>query len=449
MRDTRYEKTLVYGLEESGRSAIEALLARGENVLATDSRDIPGIREDMVRLGVEFSLSDSVDVLEGVDRIVVSPGISPRDPLLKRAEALGISIVSEIGLGIQMLGNSVRLIGVTGTNGKTTVVDMVHNVLEKAGVAHTVAGNSWRALTGCLKEARDTGLLILEVSSFQLHYLQDAKFEIAALLNVRPDHLNWHSSFEEYARDKSRIFSGQTADDFALVSAKDLMSLQATEKLDSTLLLVGEGDTAVTENSLLLKGEPLVDKSGLSFFGDHNYENALFAAAITQRVGLSNENIASGLTQYRPKEHRTEVVLESGGITYVNDSKATNPAATAAALAGFKQPVVLILGGSKKDTEFIEILPHLEKCRAIICQGEAGCVIYEYLTGAGWGSIVHRVSGLGAAVDLSESLAKAGDAVLLSPGCASFDQFSGYEERGDAFRKLVTERVEPRRVVSG
>lgn len=449
MTDTQYEKTLVYGLGESGRSAIEALLAKGENVLATDSRDSQRIREDMARLGVEFRPGVSAEVLEGVDRIVVSPGISPKDPLLKHAETLGIPVISEIGLGIEMLGNSVRLIGVTGTNGKTTVVDMVHNVLEKAGVAHTVAGNSWRALTVCLQEARDTGLLVLEVSSFQLHYLQDAKFEIASLLNVRPDHLNWHSSFEEYARDKSRIFSGQTADDLALVSAKDLVSLQATEKLVSEMLLVGEGDTAVTENSLSLKGEPLVGKSELSFFGDHNYENALFAAAIAQRVGLSNESIASGLIQYRPKSHRTEVVLERGGVTYVNDSKATNPAATAAALAGFKQPVVLILGGSKKDTEFIEILPHLEKCRAIICQGEAGCVISEYLTGAGWGSIVHRVSVLGAAVDLSESLAQVGDAVLLSPGCASFDQFSGYEERGDAFRKLVTERVEPRRVVSG
>jgi len=440
-------KTLVYGLGESGVAATKVLLERGEEVLAADAKDDERLRDALAKLGVEGSLGAGPEVLDGVDRVVTSPGIRPQDPVLRAAEGRSIPVVSEVGLGLELLGPRIRVAAVTGTNGKTTVVDMLHRMLDAAGMPHTVAGNSWRALTGCLDEARSAGLLLLEVSSFQLHYLRSPGFEVAALLNARPDHLNWHASFEEYVRDKLRVFEGQGQGDLALVSAGDPVGRGAASSLCASVLVIGEGDTAVRDGRLFLRGSEMATEGELSFTGAHNLENALFAAAAADRLGASAEGIRAGLLGYRLKPHRMEVVAERAGVLYVDDSKATNPAAVAAALASFERPVVLILGGSEKEADFAEILPHLDRCRAIICQGESGPGILEYLRGAEWGDACRLAVDLGEAVAAAEALARTGDVVLLSPGCASFDQFAGYAERGEAFARLVTDLVGSRGVV--
>jgi UDP-N-acetylmuramoylalanine--D-glutamate ligase len=433
--------TLVYGLGESGISATRALLRNEEAVLVADSGDDDRLQSTLRELGVEGVLGAGPEVLNGSDRVVVSPGIRPRDPVLRAAEARGMPVVSEVGLGLEMLGGSgVRVAAVTGTNGKTTVVDMLHRMLD--GVPHAVAGNSWRALTGCLDEVREAGLLLLEVSSFQLHYLEAPGFDVAALLNARPDHLNWHSSFEEYVRDKLRVFEGQGPQDLALVSARDPVGLEASDDLAAEVLVVGEGETAVRGGRLSLRGRELTSEAELRFAGTHNLENALFAGAAAERLGASVEEIRAGLLGYRLKPHRLEVVAERAGVLYVDDSKATNPAAVAAALTSFDEPVVLILGGSEKQTDFAEVLPHLERCRAVVCQGEAGPGIFGYLRNAGCGDACRLVADLREAVAEAASLARDGDVVLLSPGCASFDQFAGYAERGEEFARLVAELAE-------
>lgn len=429
-------RTLVYGLGESGIAATRALLERDENLFAADAGDTEALRGVLGELGVDGALAAGPEVLDGVGRVVVSPGIRPSDPVLREAEAQGIPVVSEVSLGLEMLGPDIRVAAVTGTNGKTTVVDMLCHVLEDAGVPHAVAGNSWRALTGCLDEVRRTGLLVLEVSSFQLHYRGEGGFEVAALLNTRPDHLNWHASFEEYVADKLRVFEGQGPEDLALVSASDPVGMGAVGGLAARTLVVGEGETGVRDGSLILRGESVVAEEELRFAGRHNHENALFAAAAAQKIGLSVEEIRAGLRGYELKPHRLQVVAERGGVLYVDDSKATNPAAVAAALGSFERPVVLILGGSEKETDFAEILPRLGGCRAVICQGEAGPRLRDYLDDRGVPDVV-LVPDLAAAVSEAEARARSGDAVLLSPGCASFDQFAGYAERGDEFARLV------------
>jgi UDP-N-acetylmuramoylalanine--D-glutamate ligase len=431
-------RTLVYGLGESGVAATRVLLERGERVFAADAADDERLRRSLAELGVEGSLGAGPEVLSGVNRVVVSPGIRPQDPVLRSAEERGIPVVSEVGLGVELLGEEVRVAAVTGTNGKTTVVDMLHRILDASDVPHAVAGNSWRALTGSLEEVRTAGLLVLEVSSFQLHYLRDPGFEVAALLNVRPDHLNWHASFDEYARDKLRVFEGQGPEDLALVSAGDPTGSEAAKCLAADVLVVGEDDTAVRDGYLLLRGSRMVAEGELRFAGVHNHENALFAAGVAQRLGVALQDIRTGLLGYEPKPHRMEVIAERGGVLYVDDSKATNPAAVAAALRSFEgRPVVLILGGSEKETDLSEILPYLDRCRALVCQGGAGLRIFDYLVEEGWGGISHLVADLAGAVAEATALARPGDVVLLSPGCASFDQFAGYAERGAAFARLV------------
>ncbi|WP_273889211.1 UDP-N-acetylmuramoyl-L-alanine--D-glutamate ligase [Rubrobacter naiadicus] len=435
-------KTLVYGLGESGRAACRALLDEGGmGVVAADLADSPELRRVVRELGVEGRLGVSPDeALEGVGRVVVSPGVPPSDPVLSAAEKRGLEIVPEVGVALGMLGGGVRVAAVTGTNGKTTVVDMAGAMLREAGLDHAVAGNSWRALSGCVEEARRAGVLLLELSSFQLHYLEGFGFEAAALLNVRPDHLDWHSSFEEYARDKLRIFAGQRPEDLAVVSARDPVGSGAVSSLVAETLVVGEEGTEVRDGWLLLRGERLVETGRLSFTGRHNLENALFAAALAQRLGADRAGIAAALVSYRLKPHRLQVVAERGGVLYVDDSKATNPSSVAAALESFDRPVVLLLGGSEKETGFGELLPVLGRCRAVVCFGKAGPGIHEYLAReAAMDGRLLLVPDLARAVEAARREARAGDVVLLSPGCASFDEFSGYAERGEVFTRLVKE----------
>jgi UDP-N-acetylmuramoylalanine--D-glutamate ligase len=435
-------RTLVYGLGESGVAATRALTERGERVLVADGSDDERLRDTLAALDVPGILGADSEVLDGIDRVIVSPGIRPRNPVLRAAGARGIPIVSEVGLGLELLGEDALVVAVTGTNGKTTVVDMLHHMLEASGVPHAVAGNSWRSLTGCLEEPRTAGLLVLEVSSFQLHYLQNPGFEVAALLNVRADHLNWHESFEEYINDKLGIFEGQQAEDLALVSATDPIGRAAIDTLRAEALVVGEGDTALRDGRLFLRGSHLADVAELRFAGTHNHENALFAAAAAQRLGAELGEIREALLEYEARPHRTRVAAHVSGVTYVDDSKATNPSAVAAALESFDVPVVLILGGSEKNTDFSEVLPGLGVCRAVVCQGEAGPRIAAYLEDQGFQDVVHRTPDLEKAVKRATELARPGDVILLSPGCASYDQFPGYAERGDAFIGFVCELAE-------
>jgi UDP-N-acetylmuramoylalanine--D-glutamate ligase len=432
-------RTLVYGLGESGVAATRALSERGERVLVADGGDDERLRGTLAALGVSGVLGAGPGVLQGIARIIASPGISPRNPVLRAAGARGIPIVSEVGLGLELLGEDARVVAVTGTNGKTTVVDMLHRMLEASGVLHAVAGNSWKTLTGCLEETRTAGLLVLEVSSFQLHYLQNPGFAVAALLNVRPDHLNWHESFEEYTNDKLRIFERQQEEDLALVSAADPIGSAAIDTFRAEALIVGEGDTALRDGRLLLRGSHLADVTELRIAGTHNYENALFAAAAAQRLGADLGKIREALLEYESRPHRMRVAAQKSGVTYVDDSKATNPAAVAAALESFDVPIVLILGGSEKDTDFSEVLPGLAVCRAVVCQGEAGPRIAAYLEDEGFQNVVHSTPDLEKAVERATELARPGDVVLLSPGCASFDQFPGYAQRGDAFIGFAAE----------
>ncbi|WP_053058081.1 UDP-N-acetylmuramoyl-L-alanine--D-glutamate ligase [Rubrobacter aplysinae] len=442
------DKTLVYGLGESGEAAARALAERGYPVLAADSADTGAARDVAARLeglGVETrpgAGAEALDeVLGGVWRVVTSPGVPPRDPVLTEAERRGLPVVSEVALGLELLGKDVRVAAVTGTNGKTTVADMARAILEASGIPHVVAGNSWSALTGRLEEIRRAGNLVLEASSFQLHYLPEPGFGAAALLNVRPDHMNWHSSFEEYTQDKLRVFDGQGAWDLAVLNAHDPVCIEAAEDLPAEKILVGAGGadgTRVGGGGLYLRGERILEVEELGFAGRHNHENALAAAALAGSLGADAEGIRGGLSGYRMKAHRMQVVGERGGVLYVDDSKATNPAAVAAALSGLERPVVLLLGGSEKHTDFSEAASYLSGCRAVVCYGEAGGRIADSLAEAasGYGVGLGRAAGLAEAVSEAESRSRAGDVVLLSPGCASFDEFAGYAERGEAFARL-------------
>src|SRR5829696_449440 len=267
----RDRKTLIYGLGESGVAAARTLMDRGEEVVVADSNDSEHLRNLVLELGVEGWLGASPEVLnEDFYRIVTSPGIRPHNAVLAAAESRGVPVLSEVALGLSLLkaeAPGTRIAAVTGTNGKTTVADMIRTILEEAGVPHIVAGNSWRALSSCLDGVREAGLLVLEISSFMLHYLEEPGFDVAALLNVRPDHLNWHSSFEEYVSDKLRIFDWQNPEDLALVSATDPVGQNAIGRLRAETIVVGKAETLVKGGRLFLQGREIAAAEELPFLG--------------------------------------------------------------------------------------------------------------------------------------------------------------------------------------
>ncbi|MDX6450356.1 MAG: UDP-N-acetylmuramoylalanine--D-glutamate ligase [Gaiellaceae bacterium] len=373
-------KTLVYGLARSGRSAAERL-------------------DDPVLVDRSLGNEDDLSLLDGIDVVVKSPGVPGEAPLVAAARERGIPVWSEIELGYTLLPDA-KFIGVTGTNGKTTTTELLGAIFRAAGRNVAVAGNVGTPLTS----VHGAEWVVCELSSFQLEDVHELSCDVAVLLNLEPDHLDRHGSFEAYRDAKLRIFERSRA-----------------QVVPHGLGLPGIEFSAADE----LPAEPLIR-------GAHNRENAAAATAAARAAGIADEHIAAGLLSFPGVAHRLELVGERDGVRYVNDSKATNVAAALRALAAYAdEPVHLILGGSPKGEDFAPLAaaigPNVTSVHLI---GEEAERIAQVIDG-------HRDGDLETAVAHAARLAQPGDVILLSPASASFDQFENFEQRGDAFRALI------------
>jgi UDP-N-acetylmuramoylalanine--D-glutamate ligase len=375
-------RAVVYGAARSGRSAAERL----DGAVLVDRT-----------LGNE----DDLTLLDGVDVLVKSPGVPGEAALVQEARRRGVPVWSEVELGYRLLAPSgTRFVGVTGTNGKTTTAELLGAIFRAAGRDVVVAGNVGTPLTS----VREAEWVVCELSSFQLEDVHELACDVAVLLNLEPDHLDRHGSFDSYRAAKLRVF----------------------ERAGATVVPRGSGLEGIEFSADDdLPAEPLIR-------GRHNRENAAAATAAARAAGVEDEAIAAALRSFPGVPHRLELVAERGGVRYVNDSKATNVAAALRALAAYAdEPVHLILGGSPKGEDFeplaAAIGPNVRSVHLIGAEAERlGAVI----DGA-------RDGTLAAAVAHAERLARAGDVILLSPACASFDQFENFEQRGEAFRQLA------------
>jgi UDP-N-acetylmuramoylalanine--D-glutamate ligase len=401
-------RALVVGLARSGRAAALALARRGVGVVASDrSGDAdPGRLADA---GVEFRLGTEEEaLLEGVELVVKSPGVPAESPPVAGARARGIPIWSEVELGWRLLPTGARLIGVTGTNGKTTTTELLGAVLRADGRTVEVAGNVGRALTDAVEEAGRGSWIVCELSSFQLEDVETLACEIAVLLNLEPDHLDRHGTFEAYRTAKLRIFERARAKVVPRGFGIDGIEFSADDPLPA---------------------EPLIP-------GRHNRENAAAATAAARAAGVGDEAIARALRTFPGVPHRLELVRELRGVRWINDSKATNTAAARRGVAAYDAPLRLILGGSLKGEDFAPFARELpENVRSIYLVGAASDELARALDAAGRDYV--RAGDLVTAVDRAAAEAEPGDVVLLSPAAASYDQFSNFEERGDTFRRLV------------
>jgi UDP-N-acetylmuramoylalanine--D-glutamate ligase len=408
-------RVLVLGLARSGEAAARALAMRGVEVVGVDLAETHGAGR-LRRAGVEV-LVGAVDpaLLDGVTTIVKSPGV-PRDaPLVEAARERGLTVWSEVELGSRLLGNPV--LGVTGTNGKTTTSELLGEIFRAAGRPVAVAGNVGRPLTALDGVVESDAWVVCELSSFQLEDIESFRPRIAVLLNLTPDHLDRHATFDEYRAAKLRIFENQTEDDVAIVPRGFPTVPGAARRVE---FAVDDG----------LPAEPLVP-------GDHNRENAAAAAAAARAAGVGESAIAEGLRIFAGVPHRLELVREVGGVRFVNDSKATNPEAAAQALTAYPPGLRVILGGSRKGVAFTglaEAMASRRVARAYLV-GESADELAEALVAAGVTFTNSR--HLEDAVEDAFGDAEAGEVVLLSPACASFDQFESFEERGARFRQLV------------
>ncbi len=385
------KRAVVLGMARSGEAAAALLERNGVEV---------------VRVDRSLGNDEDVSLLDGADVLVKSPGV-PRDNAL--VQAARIPIWSEVELGYRLLPNPI--LGVTGTNGKTTTVEWLGAIFRAAGRDVAVAGNVGRALTGV--EAPPEAWIVCELSSFQLEDVHELRLPVAVLINLEPDHLDRHGTYEAYRDAKLRIFERQTAGDSAVVPR-------------GFGPVPGEGDRVEFS-----AGDPLPAEPSLP--GAHNRENAAAATAAARAAGVAEDAIAEGLRSFRGVAHRLELVAEIHGVRYVNDSKATNTAAARRALSAYDAPLHVILGGSRKGERFDELARELHGRAYLI--GETAGEIAEALDRAGVPYL--RCGDLAAAVESASRAASPGDVVLLSPACASYDQFRDFEQRGEEFRRLV------------
>jgi UDP-N-acetylmuramoylalanine--D-glutamate ligase len=403
-------RVLVLGLARSGRAAACALARRGVDVVAAD-RSAAAEPGRLADAGVEVRLgSEEESLLEGVELVVKSPGVPAESPLASAARARGIPIWSEVELGYRLLPPMTRLIGVTGTNGKTTTTELLGAILRADGRRVEVAGNVGRALTDAAEEVEPGCWVVCELSSFQLEDVHTLACDVAVLLNIEPDHLDRHGSFERYSAAKLRIF----------------------ERSGVQVVPRGLGlDGVVFAGSDPLPAEPLIP-------GAHNRENAAAATAAARAADVGDDAIAEGLRTFPGVPHRLELVRELRGVRWVNDSKATNTAAARRGVAAYDAPLRLILGGSLKGEDFASLARDLPPTvRSVYLIGAATDALATALDPAERNYV--RAGDLGTAITLAAGDADAGDVVLLSPACASYDQFENFEDRGDTFRRLVEE----------
>jgi UDP-N-acetylmuramoylalanine--D-glutamate ligase len=432
---------LVLGLARSGEAAAIALRARGETVIGVDAgdpRQQPALAAAARRLrdaGVEVHLDGPDDGLAAAARTLIkSPGVPRSAPLVQRALGHGIPVMGELELAWRLLPND--FIAVTGTNGKTTTTEWIGHIHRTAGEPVAVAGNVGTALSTLVGAVPATTTIVAESSSFQLEDTLAFAPEVALLLNITPDHLDRHGRFEDYVAAKLRAFANQGPDDFAVTPEDFTTPVGGHAKR----IRFGAGEDCelqVQGGEMTWRGRVLtaIDRIGLP--GVHNLQNAMAAATACLARGLPQDAVTEGLQTFAGVSHRLELVAQTRGVSFVNDSKATNVASTVVALRSYPSGVHLILGGQGKGQDFTPLTGLIEeRCTAVYLIGQDADLIAAAIDRSSV-PIAHAGT-LERAVELAAAAARAGEVVLLSPACASFDQYRDFEERGERFRELAS-----------
>lgn len=439
-------------MARTGLAVAEVLADLGARVVLYD-RESPAKLADAIEtasaLGVESRAGVDLVDLEGIDLVVPSPGVRRNHPALIEAESRGIEILSEIELAYRL--SKAPIIAITGTNGKTTTTVLMGRMMQADGrdtyiAGNVVAGDIRMPLVTAAHKAREDSVIVAEISTFQLEWIRSFRPKVAALLNVTCDHMDRHADFNEYASLKARVFENQAPDDFAIINAENPFTASLAPNLNGRVLQfarkseVDEGGFVRGDELIIrLNGREsvLCKRSDIPLRGEHNVENVLAAGCAAVAMGARPESILRAVREFKPIEHRLEPVAVIDGVEYINNSMCTNVDAAVRSIKAIDEPQIVIAGGKDKGSDYSPLGETIKKkAKHVVLIGVDADKIQTAAERAGFHAI-SRAGSMKEAVDIARSLAEPGDVIVLTPGCASFDMFGSFEERGQVFKQIV------------
>ncbi|WP_110112922.1 UDP-N-acetylmuramoyl-L-alanine--D-glutamate ligase [Bacillus sp. CGMCC 1.16541] len=433
---------LILGLAKSGTAAAKLVHQLGASVVVNDQKPYEEneAAQQLEKLGIQVVCGHHpLELLTNIDVIIKNPGIPYKNPLLQEAFKRNIPIITEVELAFEV--SEAPFIGITGSNGKTTTTTLIYQMLERGNRRPRIAGNIGTVACEVAQEAEKEDVIVTELSSFQLMGINKFQPHISLLLNIFDAHLDYHGTKEEYIEAKASIFKNQTTNDYAVVNADDEVVVKASKDTQATIVQFSttkqlEKGAYVKNNMVYFNDEAIIPLDKIVLPGKHNLENILAAVAVVKLYGCSNEAICKVLTTFTGVKHRVQYVTSINGRKFYNDSKATNILATKVALSAFTQPTIWLAGGLDRGNEFDELKSSLKHVKAVVTFGETAQKIERVAKEMGIQN-VKRVDNVEQAVIDAYSYSDEGDVVLLSPACASWDQFKTFEERGDIFIQSV------------
>ena len=433
------KKIFVLGMARSGYN-VAKLLAGNNEIIVTDKteQDENKIKE-LESLGVKFIQTDSPSDFfdESYDMLIKNPGIAMSHDTIQKAINFSIPVLNEMEVAYHFIPENVTTIGVTGSNGKTTTTTMIYELLKAMNKSVVLGGNIGFPLSEVVGNLKSGDILLLEISDHQLINFKDFKTNISVLTNICPTHLDFHGSYENYKIAKKRIFNNHSASDLAIINYTNVDSMEITNDIMTSKVYFNNDKTYVKDNAIYVNNEIIINLDDIKVKGMHNYENIMAALLVINEFGIDKEVVYKFLNSFKGVEHRIEFVCEKDGVNYYNDSKATNPTSTVVALSSFNSPVHLILGGMERGQDFHELDSVIKNAKCIYAIGEVSNRILAYAKEVG--VYVIKCDILKIAMDKINENVKSGEVVLLSPACASWDQYAKFEDRGNEFKKYCEE----------
>ena len=438
------KKIFILGMARSGYEAAKLLSDYNNEIIVTDGKEQ---KEELVNelksLGVKVIItSDQLSLLDdSFDYVIKNPGIKYDNPVVVKAKELGIKVINEVEMAYSFLDKSVNIIGVTGSNGKTTTTTLISEFMKNSFDNVYLGGNIGIPLSNFVRDIKPNSYLVLEISDHQLCDMYDFKTNVSVLTNITPTHLDFHKSYEVYQMTKKKIFNNHTSDDLAVINKDDEVSMKITDDIKSTKVYYGHDKTNLAyydEEGIYYDGKLVIKLDDIILKGKHNYQNIMGAIIAVKKYGVTDEVIQEVLKEFKGVEHRLEYVDTIDGVTYYNDSKATNCVSTITALNSFDKPTILLLGGYDRGHSFHDLDDSMKNVKCVVCFGETKNRIEEFCNDLN--IKCYKNDTLKEAMNVVKDICTPGDVVLLSPACASWDQYDKFEDRGDEFKNLVRER---------
>lgn len=435
------KKIFILGMARSGFSAAKLLAKYNNNILITDIKEQNDSDINKLKsLGIEFIKTDKPEDLltEDFDFVIKNPGIHPNHPVCKKAELLSIPVTNEMEVAYNFLPKSVKIIGITGSNGKTTTTTILYNILKKANLPVHLGGNIGYPLCSLIANIKDNDTLVLEISSHQLNDFINFKTDMSILTNLSEVHIDHFGTYDNYKAQKVKIFNYHDNSNLAVINKDNVDSIDSTKDIKSTKVFFSSSsnaDICIKSGFIVYKNENIIDLSDIKLKGNHNYENIMSVIVIAKEFNVSNDIICDVLKEFGGVEHRLEFVKNINGRDFYNDSKATNVKSTQIALSAFSSPTILILGGLDRGHSFEGLINYLKNVKIIVCYGQTKERIKEFADKLNIECSV--VNNLTEATISAYNSSEKGDVILLSPACASWDQYKCFEDRGNEFKNVV------------